>query len=106
MCVWCAKWQSFGLSSIGEGLNQILYLSLQPDQPLILYVSATHTIVGRALVLEREISKDGRKQSHQVPIYFVSKALIGSRKYFSEMEKTCYVVVMSARKLRHYFKAH
>jgi ribonuclease HI len=28
------------------------------------------------------------------------------KKYYSEMEKICYAVVMSARKLRHYFEAH
>jgi hypothetical protein len=36
---------------------------------------------------------------HQVPIYFVFEALVGSKKYYSEMEKICYAVVMSARKL-------
>jgi hypothetical protein len=79
--------------------------SPQPGQPLILYVLATHTTVSRALVQEREASKEGRKLSHQVPIYFVSEALASSKKYYSEMEKICYAVVMSARKLRHYFKA-
>jgi hypothetical protein len=73
--------------------------SPQPDQPLFLYVSATHTAVSRALVQEREISKEGRKLSHQVPIYFVSEALAGSKKYYMEMEKICYAVVMSMRKL-------
>jgi hypothetical protein len=43
---------------------------------------------------------------HQVPVYFVSEALAASKKYYSEMKKICYAVVMSARKLRHYFKAH
>jgi hypothetical protein len=50
------------------------------------------------LVQEREISKEGRKLSHQVPIYFVSEALAGSKKYYSKMEKICYAVIMSARK--------
>jgi hypothetical protein len=80
--------------------------SSQLDQPLILYVSATHTTVSGALVQEREISKEGRKLPHQVQIYFISEALVGSKKYYSEMEKICYAIVMSARKLWHYFKAH
>jgi hypothetical protein len=37
--------------------------------------------------------------SHQIPIYFVSEALSSSKKYYSKMEKICYAVVMSARKL-------
>jgi hypothetical protein len=58
-----------------------------------------NTAVSGALVQEREISKVGKKLSHQVPIYFVSEALASSKKYYLEMEKICYVVVMSARKL-------
>jgi hypothetical protein len=80
--------------------------SLQPNQPVILYISAMHTAVSEALVQEREICKENRKLSQQVPIYFVLEALAGSKKYYSEMEKICYAMVMSARKLHHYFEAH
>jgi hypothetical protein len=79
---------------------------LQPDQPLILYVSISHTIVSGALLQEKETTKNDKKVSHQVPIYFVSKALASSRKYYSEMEKICYAIVMSNQKLCHYFEAH
>jgi hypothetical protein len=80
--------------------------SPQSDQPLILYVLAMYTTVSGALVQEREILKEDKMLSHQVPIYFVFKALSGSKKYYSEMQKIGYVMVMSARKLRHYFEAH
>jgi hypothetical protein len=80
--------------------------SLRPYQPLIIYVSASHTAVSRALVHEKETTKEDKKISHQIHIYFVSKALAGFKKYYSEMEKIFYVVVMSTRKLHHYFKAH
>jgi hypothetical protein len=62
--------------------------------------------MSEALVQEREALKDNKKPSHQVPIYFISEALTDSKKYYSEMEKICYAVVMSTWKLRHYFKAH
>jgi hypothetical protein len=68
--------------------------SPQPARPLILYIFTTHTAVSGALVQERETSKEGRKLSHQVPIYFVSESLAGTKKYYSEMEKICYAVVM------------
>jgi hypothetical protein len=42
----------------------------------------------------------------QYVVYFVSEVLIGFTKYYSEMEKICYTVVMSVKKLRHYFEAH
>jgi hypothetical protein len=73
---------------------------------LILYISATHTTVGGALVEESEVLKGDKKTLHQAPIYFVSEALAGSKMYYLEIEKICYAVVMSARKLRHYFEAH
>jgi hypothetical protein len=65
-----------------------------------------HTRVSGALVQEREISKGSKELAYQVPIYFVSEALANFKKYYSKMEKICYIVVMSARKLRHYFEAH
>jgi hypothetical protein len=80
--------------------------SPQPDQPLILYVSTSHTIVSGALVQEKETMKNVKKVSHQVLIYFVSEALAGPKKYYSEIKKICYTVVISVKKLHHYFKAH
>jgi hypothetical protein len=47
-----------------------------------------------------------RTVKQQFPVYFVSDVLTRSKKFYSEMEKICYVVIMSARKLRYYFKAH
>jgi hypothetical protein len=41
----------------------------------------------------------------QLPIYFVSEALNGSKFLYSEMKKMAYVVVMAARKLCHYFQS-
>jgi hypothetical protein len=34
------------------------------------------------------------------------EVLIGSKRFYSEVEKICYAFIMRARKLRHYFKAH
>jgi hypothetical protein len=39
-------------------------------------------------------------------VYFMPEVLTRSKKFYSEMEKICYAVLMSARKLRHYFKAY
>jgi hypothetical protein len=71
-----------------------------------MYVSATHTTVSVALVQEREILNEDKTLLHQVPIYFVSEALSSSKKYYLEMEKIYYAVIMSTRKLWHYFEAH
>jgi hypothetical protein len=49
---------------------------------------------------------NNKTTKQQFPVYFISKVLTGSAKFYSEMEKTCYAIIMSAWKLRHYFKAH
>jgi hypothetical protein len=75
-------------------------------QPLILYISATHTVVSGALIIEKDAMHKGTTKKQQYPIYFVFEVLAGSKKYYSELEKICYTIVMSARKLRHYFETH
>jgi hypothetical protein len=60
----------------------------------------------KALVIEKETSHMGNTAKQQYPIYFVLKILAGSKKYYSKLKKICYAVIMSARKLRHYFEAH
>jgi len=76
--------------------------SSNPKDVLLLYIAASYSAVSVALILEREV--EGKKQ--KLPVYFVSEALAGSKLIYSELEKIAYAVVMSARKLRHYFEAH
>jgi hypothetical protein len=80
--------------------------SPEQGQPLKLYVSTMHSVVSGALVIEKEISQMGKISKQQYPIYFISEVLVRSKKYYSKVEKICYAVVMSARKLRYYFEAH
>jgi hypothetical protein len=60
-----------------------------PEQghPLILYVSATHAAVRGTLMVDKEIVANGKATKHQFPMYFVSEVLIGSKRFYSEMEK-------------------
>jgi ribonuclease HI len=58
-----------------------------------LYISTTHSVVSRALVVEKEIKHKDKTVKRQFPVY-------------SKMEKICYAVIISSRKLRHYFEAH
>jgi hypothetical protein len=73
-----------------------------PLEPLFLYVATSKAAV--SVVLVREV--EGETGKLQCPVYFVSEALSGSKFLYSELEKIAYVVVMVARKLRHYFEAH
>ena len=69
---------------------------------LLLYVSAIESAVSAVLVEKQENEHTKR----QVPVYFVSEALSGSKIYYSEIEKIAYAVLTTARKLKHYFHAH
>jgi hypothetical protein len=68
-------------------------------QSFILYISAAHLVVSGALFVEKETTKMGKITKQQFLVYFVSEVLTRSKKYYSEMEKICYAVIMSARKL-------
>lgn len=46
-----------------------------PKDTLLLYVSALHSAVSAALMQEREVEAHQK----QVPMYFVSEALLGSK---------------------------
>jgi hypothetical protein len=88
-------------------LEQLPTLSSpKQGQPLILYVSATHSAISGALVTEKEVAQSGKTTKQQFLVYFVSEALTGSQRFYSKVEKICHVVIMSVRKLRHYFEAH
>jgi hypothetical protein len=80
--------------------------SPKQGQPLILYVSATHQVVSRPLILEKELAHAGAMTKQQYLVYFISEVLGGSKKYYSEVKKICYAAGMCSRKLRYYFEAH
>ena len=69
---------------MGEEL--ILYLSMLP-----IAVSAMHI---------REEDKVRKS------IYYVSKVLIGAETRYLKIEKLAYALLITARKLHHYFQAH
>jgi hypothetical protein len=66
--------------------------SREHGQPLILYVLAAHAAISRALVVEKETIGGDKTTKQQFPVYFVSEVLIGSKRFYSEMEKICYAV--------------
>jgi hypothetical protein len=65
-----------------------------------------HSVVSGALMVKKEIKKNDKTTKQQFPVYFVSEVLTGSKKFYSEMENNCYVVIISSQNLRHYFEAH
>ena len=75
--------------------------SPSPRIELLLYIATSSSAMCAALVKKRTV----KGTLKQLPIYFVSEALNGSKLLYSEMEKIAYAVVMAAKKLHHYFQS-
>ena len=90
--------QAKAFEDLKQYIEKLTVMS-SPSKELLLYISTSGAAVSATLVEERTI--EGALT--QVPIYFVSEALNGSKLLFSEMEKMAYAVVMAAHKLRYYF---
>ena len=71
---------------------------------LLLYIMATTQVVSSALVVERE--EEGHAFKVQHPMYFISEVLSDSKTHYSQIQKLLYVVLVTKRKLRHYFESH
>ena len=42
----------------------------------------------------------------QRPVYFISEVLSNSKTHYSQIQKLLYTVLITKRKLRHYFESH
>jgi hypothetical protein len=61
-------------------------------------------VVSTALVFER--AEEGHTYPVQHSVYFISEVLGPSKKKYPQVQKLLYVVLLTARKLRHYFDDH
>jgi hypothetical protein len=57
--------------------------SLEQGQTLILYVSATHSVFSRSLVVETETTHNSKTTKQQLLVHFISEVLTGSKKFDS-----------------------
>jgi hypothetical protein len=76
----------------------------QPAEDLLLYISCMTHVVSTALVVERV--EEGHTYLVQHPVYFISKVLGPSKMKYPQVQKLLYAVLLTARKLRHYFDDH
>jgi hypothetical protein len=76
----------------------------QPAEDLLLYISCTTHVVSTALVVER--AEEGHAYPVQHHVYFISEVLGPSKKKYPQVQKLLYAVLLTERKLRHYFDDH
>jgi hypothetical protein len=76
----------------------------QPVEDLLLYISFTIYVVSTALVVEWV--EEGHAYPVQHLVYFISEVLGPSKIRYPQVQKVLYVVLLTARKLWHYFDDH
>jgi ribonuclease HI len=59
-------------------------------------------VVSTAIIVERQ--EDGHDYQVQRPVYFVSKVLSKSKARYQPVQKLLYAILITSRKLRHYFQ--
>jgi hypothetical protein len=71
---------------------------------LLLYLAATTHVVSSAIVVEQQ--EDDHAYPVQRPVYFVSEVLSESKSRYQPVQKQLYAVLITSRKLRHYFQEY
>ena len=73
-------------------------------ESLLLYIVTTTQVVSAALVVEQE--EEGHTLKVQCPMYFISEVLSDSKTRCPQIQKLLYTVLITKRKLCHYFESH
>jgi ribonuclease HI len=73
-------------------------------EALLIYVASTTQVVSAVVVVERR--EEGHVLLIQRPVYFISKVLFETKIRYPQIQKLLYAVILTRRKLRHYFESH
>jgi hypothetical protein len=84
--------------------NPLIFVPPSTGEPLLLYVAATTQVVSAAVVVER--TEEGHALPVQRPVYFISEVLSETMVRYPQIQKLLYAIVLTRRKLRHYFEGH
>jgi hypothetical protein len=72
-------------------------------EDMMLYIAATSTVVNAAIVVERE---EGHVYKVQRSVYYVGEVLTESKIRYLHVQKLLYTLLITSRKLQHYFEGH
>jgi hypothetical protein len=74
------------------------------EEPLLLYITTTTQTVSTILEVER--SEPGHTQKVQRLVYYMSKVLSECETRYGHVQKLLYAILITKRKLLHYFQSH
>jgi hypothetical protein len=66
---------------------------------MMLYISATSTVVSAAIVVEREEEEEGHVYKVQRPIYYISEVMTDSKICYPHIQKLLYALLITFHKL-------
>jgi hypothetical protein len=103
----CFTWTSEAEEALGNLkallTNAPILVPLTAREALLIYVAATTQVVSAAIVVERQ---EGHALPVQRPVYFISEVLSETKIRYPQIQKLLYAVILTRRKLRHYFESH
>jgi hypothetical protein len=73
-------------------------------EQLLLYLTVTTHVVSTAIIVEQQ--EDDHAYPVQRPVFFVSKVLSESKARYQPVQKLLNAVLITSRKLRHYFQEY
>jgi hypothetical protein len=93
------------LAQLKDFLSKLpVLMAPRKKEQLRLYLAVTTHVVCSAIVVERQ--EDGHAYPVQRPVYFVSEVLSESKVHYQLVQKLLYAVLITSRKLRHYFQEY
>jgi dsDNA-binding SOS-regulon protein len=81
-----------------------VFMAPRKKEQLLLYLAVTTHVVSTAIVVEPQ--EDDHAYLVQRPVYFVSEVLSESKACYQPVQKLLYTVLITSRKLRHYFQEY
>jgi ribonuclease HI len=73
-------------------------------EALLIYVAATTQVVSATIVVERR--EEGHALLVQRSVYFISEVLSETKIRYPQIQKLLHTVILTRRKMRHYFESH